>query len=54
MKVCFLEAAEETGAAAVLEPAEAGVEETGSMETLVDERALTIVLWKRAGMELVS
>lgn len=54
MKVCFLEAAEETGAAAVLDPVADGVEETGSIETLVGEIALTTVLWKRAGMELVS
>lgn len=56
VKVCFLEAAPEgPGAAvAVLEPAEVGVEVIASIETLVDERALTTVLWKRAGMELVS
>lgn len=56
VNVCFLPAAvEDTGAAAaVLDPAEAGVEETASTETLVEEMALTTVLWKRAGMELVS
>ena len=56
MKTCFLlfVAEDVSAAAAALEPIELGTPEVESIDTLVGDRALMTVLWKRAGMELAS